>query len=128
MIEIRVNPRRHWERLEGNLDELVNARVLASWDWLSSRRTDEGRIALVPGRSLLATDWQAVLPPDSVGHVVPVTGKQLRSWRDGHGWSQRELADLLGVTVRMIINWEKRGSNEIPTKARKRLSLLEGRT
>lgn len=33
-------------------------------------------------------------------------GGRIRAWREGAGWSQRELAERLGVTQAAIHNWE----------------------
>lgn len=42
-----------------------------------------------------------------------MTGKELAEWRVGHDYLQRELAEVLGVSARTVLNWEE-GHTRLP--------------
>lgn len=37
----------------------------------------------------------------------PISGTELRDWRDKLGWTQKEAANYLGYPVRSYENWEQ---------------------
>lgn len=43
-----------------------------------------------------------------------MTAKELKAWRESKGYSQKELASILGVTIVCISRWENE-AREIPS-------------
>jgi transcriptional regulator with XRE-family HTH domain len=56
-----------------------------------------------------------------------MTGSALRTWRRSRGWSQKRLADALGVPVNTIARWERSEMRvQHPTILRLALERLDG--
>lgn len=80
------------------------------------------------GTTLHVTDvlpWP-LLPLVSAGvapnhDAPPLTGAQIRDLRDARGWSQKDLADAVGVSLRTVGRWE---NGTKPVDPRKRGLLL----
>lgn len=70
----------------------------------------------MPGGSLSFPDFSCD------GDLV-ITGDDLRTARERRGWTQRELADALGVTFRSIGNWER---GEVPATREARIRDVLG--
>lgn len=53
-----------------------------------------------------------------------MTAKELKAWRESKGYSQKELASILGVTIVCISRWENK-AREIPSFLHLALECLE---
>jgi transcriptional regulator with XRE-family HTH domain len=57
-------------------------------------------------------------------HTLDMTTKELQVWRKKNGFSQSQLAEVLGVTPLTISRWE-RGDRKIPSFLALTLECLE---
>ncbi len=63
-----------------------------------------------------APNYLRLLPGIAYNWIMSITWKQLRDAREHADLTQLELADMLGVSPRTIVNWEKEGS-AVPRKS-----------
>lgn len=54
-----------------------------------------------------------------------MTGKEIKEKRKAKGWTQRELADLVGVTRETVTRWETEKMKPHPAAIRLLRMLLE---
>ncbi len=52
-----------------------------------------------------------------------MSGEELRVWREGHGWNQKQAARYLGSTQVNVSRWE-RGTHKVPESIRLLAHLL----
>lgn len=72
---------------------------------------------------------QAPMPPDNGGGggAQEVFAKRLGEWRREQGWTQRHLANAVGVTEQSVHNWEQ--GRSLPSfKALQKLVVASGFT
>lgn len=117
-------PARAWDKLERNLAKLGGIDALEGWE------ADDG------GRDLEAVYrlWPPAWAMDRISRGVPVieprlvelpkTGAELRAWREKRGWTQKQLAEALGVNRSTVIRAEKGGGNALPRSITRRLSQV----
>lgn len=128
----RITHRKHrpgetWDRLERNLDKLVELNALGRWE------ADDGGRALDAVYRLYPPQWAL----DRLRHHVPVleskpdelpkTGDELRAWREGKGWTQAKLARALGLNRQTVVNAEKRGSGPLTRAVLRGLAQAESK-
>ena len=65
------------------------------------------------------------VPPDAEQRSVPMTGDELRDWRDIQEWTQEELALAIGVQRITVVRWERKGEGLLSAKARRQLAELQ---
>src|SRR5208283_3864525 len=49
-----------------------------------------------------------------IDYTLSMTGKELKAWRHKNGYSQSQLAEVLGITALSVSRWE-REEREIPS-------------
>lgn len=52
-------------------------------------------------------------------------GTRIAAWRKAKGWSQRELADRLGLTAAAIYQWEGTGEQQVNPSLKNLEALVE---
>jgi len=95
-------PGRTWEALERSLEELQRIGEVGNWEWLDNERELESRILLEPSNMVADRLLRGVEPVEPPIDTTPRTGRELRAWREAHGWTQVELAGRIGVVVRTL--------------------------
>ena len=96
--EIEGHPARAWENVEAALDTLGSIREIESWAWdAGAARTLDGCVTIYA--AALANDrlLHGVRPVETLPKPVPLTGAELREWRDTKDLTQAEAAKLIGV-------------------------------
>ncbi len=63
---------------------------------------------------------------DTVGIIISMEPSELTQWRKKQGYTQQELAELLGVARMTVVRWEK-AMREIPSFLHLALEALEKR-
>ena len=111
----RDHPGRVWDRLERNLDKLLELDALGRWE------ADDGGRDLDTSYRLYPPQWAL----DRLRHHVPVieckpaelprTGAELRAWRKAKRWTQAELANALGVGRSTVKRAEKGAKRPLTT-------------
>ncbi|MDP3278743.1 MAG: hypothetical protein Q8Q09_26365 [Deltaproteobacteria bacterium] len=101
------DPKRSWDTLRNNLDELQTRGGLGHYEWDESPWTLDGACRLYPPqlareRTLHGLRPHEVPPPPSV-----LTGEELVQWRSLKGWSQSMTARELGVSLITIKRAER---------------------
>ena len=117
----RARAARAWARLHRELDVLVKAGQLARHAWNS----EEDAWSFTGICRIYSSEWildraargvlPEELPPDK---NKPVTGAELKTWREARGWSQRETARRLKVTAMAISKAEGKPEDALGYKLR----------
>ena len=107
-----INPGRAWATLERNLVELQRVGGLGQVRWNPGEaQTGAGRCHLYPPQwvrdRLVHRIAPIELPPAPA--PAPLTGGELRAWRQGREWTQTQAAKALHVSERTI-----RGAEAVP--------------
>ncbi|HNQ08645.1 MAG TPA: helix-turn-helix transcriptional regulator, partial [Tetrasphaera sp.] len=120
------HPRRAWEALEENLEELKQVGGLGRYEW------EEGPPWSLSGRCrLYQPQWvrermvHGLVPPETTALPMPLTGAELRAWRASRNWTQQEAADQLKVSRRTVIRAEASPDEPLPHSVRAALSSLQ---
>ena len=112
---------RAWEKLRRALDELQRVAQIASYQWLVDEDawTLHGTCRIIPAQWTLDRAVRGVIPPERpTDPSRPVTGAELRRWREKHGWSIREAARHLKVTHQAISKAEAKPDEPLGHKLR----------
>jgi len=112
----RNDPGRAWDRLERNLDKLVDIDALGRWEADDGGRDQDAVYRLYPPAWAIDRFRHHVPVLESKPDELPRTGTELRAWREGKGWTQTELARALGVSRRTVVRAEQ-GENAPLTPA-----------
>jgi hypothetical protein len=117
----RARAARAWARLRRELNVLVKAGQLARYGW----NNDEDAWSFTGICRIYSSEWildraaRGVLPEERPqDKSKPVTGAELKTWREGRGWSQRETARRLKVTAMAISKAEGKPEDALGHKLR----------
>ena len=116
-----TNKKRTWIQLERELDELKNIGLLGHWEWHGQARSQEGVCRFYPAEWLLDRTIRKLRPTETLPLDIPKTGKELRSWREGKGWTQAILAEHIGVSRKTIIRAEGQSDKKLTPSLSKAL-------
>ena len=122
----RKRAMRVWEKLEHTLDELRRVTQIGSYRWLQEEDawSLRGICRITPAAWTIDRAVRGVLPlekpPD---RDKPVTGGELRTWREKRGWSQREAAKRLKVGQAAISKAEAKADDNLGHKIRSAFDL-----
>ena len=104
---------RGWEKLRRSLDILVKVEQLDRYEWTTGAWSFAGICRIYPSSWLLDRAARGVLPEERPpDRDRPVNGRELKTWRERHGLSQRAMAQRLKVTQQAIAKAE--GHPDVP--------------
>ena len=112
---------RAWDKLRRSLDELRRVTQIGSYRWL---REDDawslrGICRIHPSAWTLDRAVRGVIPLETPpDRDKPVTGGELKTWREKRGWSQREAATRLKVGNAAVSRAEARPDEPLGHKLR----------
>ena len=119
---------RAWDKLRRTLDELQRVTQIGSYQWMSDDDAWSlpGICRIVPATWTVERAVHGVLPlerpPD---RDRPVTGGELKTWREKRGWSQREAAKRLKVTQQAVAKAEAKVDDPLGHKLRHAFDPLQ---
>lgn len=113
---------RIWSKLEHDLAELQRIGQLGGWTWTDGAPSRAGMCRLRPAEALLDRVVRGVLPDERPPADLPLTGAELRAWRELRAWSQAELARRIGVNQATVSRAEGRGAAALPPRLRDALT------
>lgn len=121
---------RAWDKLHRTLDALQSIRQIESYTWTDPAEawSLSGICRIVYGRWLTDRAGRGVVPVEiPVDHDKPVTGKELKTWRTKHGWSQGDAAKKLKVSQQAVAKAEAKPDESLGHKIRAALTpFLDG--
>jgi DNA-binding XRE family transcriptional regulator len=112
---------RAWASLRKTLDELRRVGQLHAYTWVPEEHawTLGGICHLHSSPWITDRAARGLLPEESpVDRDRPVTGAELRAWRERKGWTQRQAAKSLRVTQGAISQAESKGTEPLGHKLR----------
>ncbi len=120
------HPRRAWEALQENMEELQQVGGLGHFEWEDGLPwTLTGHCRLYQPQWVRERMVHGLIPPEPVALQAPLTGAELRSWRSTRGWTQQEAADQLKVSRRTVIRAEATPEEPLPPSIRTALQNLQ---
>jgi len=102
-------PGEAWNKLERNLDKLVEIDALGRWTADDGGRKPEAVYRLYPPGWTVDRTVHGVVPVERRLAALPRTGTELRAWREARDWTQAKLARALGVSRRTVVRAEGGG-------------------
>jgi len=93
---------RVWERLELNLDKLIEVGGLKAYQWLGQKNRRECLLRLYAPQKANDHLLNSVPFVESTPPFIPKTGTDLKIWRKSYGFTQEELAENLNLGVATI--------------------------
>lgn len=120
-------PKRAWTSLKETLQSLEQIGLLQEFRWDSDEESWslDGTCRMYPSAWLLdRVRYGVVVAEASPEDDRPLTGKELKLWREKRGWSQRELAKKLGMNQGSIHTAEAQAEHMLGSRLRKRLQQL----
>lgn len=112
---------RAWDKLRRTLDELQRVTQVGSYRWLKDADawSLSGICRIVPAAWTLDRAVRGVIPLETPpDRDKPVTGGELKTWREKRGWSQREAATRLKVGNAAVSRAEARPDEPLGHKLR----------
>lgn len=120
-------PKRAWTSLKETLQSLEQIGMLERfvWDTEAEAWSLDGTCRLFPSSWLLdRVQFGVVVPEPPPADDRPLTGKELRVWREKRGWSQRELAKKLAMNQGSIYAAENQADHMLGVRLRRQLAHL----
>lgn len=109
------HPGRAWATLARELEELRRIRVLDRYEWTDGGPNRGSMCRLYPAPGLLDLAGRRIEPAEERPPVaVPLTGNELRRWRQDRALSQRVLSARLGVSQSLVSRAELCGDESLP--------------
>lgn len=112
---------RIWDRLRRTLDELQHVSQIDGYRWLDEEDawSPRGICRITPAAWTLDRVIRGVLPAEKPpDRDKPVTGGELKTWREKRGWSQREAAKRLKIGQGAISKAEAKPDDSLGHKLR----------
>jgi hypothetical protein len=112
---------RIWDRLLRTLDELRHVSQIDGYRWLDEDDawSPRGICRITPAAWTLDRVTRGVIPAEKPpDRDKPVTGGELKTWREKRGWSQREAATRLKVGNAAVSRAEARPDDPLGHKLR----------
>lgn len=120
----RARASRAWSALQRNMDALIGINALGRYEWVREPETLNGLCHLYPPTWAVNRTIHSLPPIEKPTPKVAATGKELREWREGRGWTQAKLAETLGVVVRTVNGAEAKPDAALGPAVAKRLKDL----
>jgi hypothetical protein len=118
------NPRRAWDTLKLNLDELERIKSIGRIEWKGEPYTSSAVARIYPSHKLLDRTHRGLRAIEAKKPDLPVTGAEFVEWRKGKGWSQAEAAKQLGVGIATVKRTESLLEKKIGPSLRKALEKI----
>lgn len=112
---------RTWTALRKTLDKLVTIGQIQHYAWTEDACawSPVGVCRIYSAQWLLDRAVRGVIPEEKPpDRDKPVTGAELKTWREKRGWSQRETATKLGVDQAAVSRAEKKNNEPLGYKLR----------
>jgi DNA-binding XRE family transcriptional regulator len=110
---------RTWDKLRRSLDVLVKIEQLERYEWNSDPWSLAGICQIYPSAWLLDRAARGVIPEERPpDRDRPLTGGELKRWRERHGMSQQAAAQRLHVTRQAITKAEQQSNVTLGYKLR----------
>ena len=98
---------RIWKKLKNTLEVLQEVEQIDRYEWTSEPWSLGGICCIHASRWLADRAGRGVIPEEKpVNMDRPITGRELRDWREKRGWSQRQAARALKVGQSTLSNAE----------------------
>lgn len=109
--------REAWNKLRRELAELERIEMIEPPVWPAGEAwTLEGVCCLSPAAWIEDRTARQLHPEERPTVDLPLTGAELRMWREARGWSGREAARRLGVTPQALNKAEKNSATPLGAK------------
>ncbi len=116
--------KRAWTALQRDLDELQRIGGIGGIEWISAPLTLGGVCRLHPPQWFRDRILHSVQPAESQLAFRVLTGSDLETWRKSRGFTQEDLADRLGLSLRTVQRAEQRADFALPWRLQKALLVL----
>jgi hypothetical protein len=115
----KAHPERIWKKLGHTLDVLQEIGQISRYEWDDAPWSMAGICRIWSSPWILDRVVRGVLPEETPpDRDKPVTGAELKTWREKRGWSQRETAKQLKVTAMAISKAEAKPNEPLGHKLR----------
>lgn len=115
---------RAWLALRKTIAELQRISALDRVEWTSEPESINGICRLYPPAWAVDRTLHALPPIETPSIKLPTTGRELREWRMGKGWTQETLGEALDVSERTVKRAEAARDIALGPTVTKRLKTL----
>ena len=117
-----------WSSLRRTLDQLQAINALGRYEWVRNPETLDGVCHLYPPLWAIDRTVHALPPLEAKPSSLPSLGRELRVWRRARELTQKDAAELLGVSERTVRNAEVASESGLGPALTKALNRLDQQT